>query len=200
MKVDMNLLPEEHRPKRWALPLTIGLIIVIMAAGYYGFGYYGKNAVASSEVETLQSQLDSINAEIEQAMNDTSVADYEAQIAEAQADVDSLKAMERDYETRNADRVYWKPVLQVIRELTPNDVILTSFEQNDKELIVEGELSEEAENAIIIVEFAKKLEERGIFSRPPAFEIGTEERQDEGSDNTVEVFVFTILLEVKPGG
>jgi Tfp pilus assembly protein PilN len=200
MKVDMNLLPEEHRPKRWALPLTIGLIIVIMAAGYYGFGYYGKNAVASSEVENLQSQLDSINAEIEQAMNDTSVADYEAQIAEAQAEIDSVKAMERDYETRNADRVYWKPVLQVIRELTPNDVILTSFEQNGKELIVEGELSEEAENAIIIVEFAKKLEQRGIFSRPPAFEIGTEERQDEDSDDTIEIFVFTILLEVKPGG
>ena len=200
MKVDMNLLPEEHRPKRWALPLTIGLIVVIMAAGYYGFGYYGKNAAASSEVEALQSQLDSINAEIEQEMNDTSVADYEAQIAEAQAEIDSLKAMERDYETRNADRVYWKPVLQIIRELTPNDVILTSFEQNDKELIVEGELSEDAENAIIIVEFAKKLEERGIFSRPPAFEIGTEEREDEDSDDTVEVFVFTILLEVKPGG
>ncbi|HEY78907.1 MAG TPA: hypothetical protein G4O09_07330 [Dehalococcoidia bacterium] len=200
MKVDMNLLPEEHRPKRWALPLTIGLIVVIMAAGYYGFGYYGKNAAASSEVEALQSQLDSINAEIEQEMNDTSVAEYEAQIAEAQAEIDSLKAMERDYETRNADRVYWKPVLQIIRELTPNDVILTSFEQNDKELIVEGELSEDAENAIIIVEFAKKLEERGIFSRPPAFEIGTEEREDEDSDDTVEVFVFTILLEVKPGG
>jgi len=200
MKVDMNLLPEEHRPKRWALPLTIGLIVVIMAAGYYGFGYYGKNTAASSEVEALQSQLDSINAEIEQEMNDTSVAEYEAQIAEAQAEIDSLKAMERDYETRNADRVYWKPVLQIIRELTPNDVILTSFEQNDKELIVEGELSEDAENAIIIVEFAKKLEERGIFSRPPAFEIGTEEREDEDSDDTVEVFVFTILLEVKPGG
>lgn len=200
MKVDMNLLPEEHRPKRWALPLTIGLIIVIMAAGYYGFGYYGKNAAASSEVEALQSQLDSINAEIEQEMNDTSVADYEAQIAEAQAEIDSLKAMERDYETRNADRVYWKPVLQIIRELTPNDVILTSFEQNDKELIVEGELSEDAENAIIIVEFAKKLEERGIFSRPPAFEIGTEERVDEDSGDTAEIFVFTILLEVKPGG
>jgi Tfp pilus assembly protein PilN len=200
MKVDMNLLPEEHRPKRWALPLTIGLIIVILAAGYYGFGFYDKSAEASSAVEDLQSQLGAINAEIEQEMNDTSVAEYEELIAEAQAEIDSLKAMERDYETRNADRVYWKPVLQVIRELTPNDVTLTSFEQNGKELIVEGELSEDAENAIIIVEFAKKLEQRGIFTRPPAFEIGTEEREDENGDDTIEIFVFTILLEVKPGG
>jgi Tfp pilus assembly protein PilN len=200
MKVDMNLLPEEHRPKRWALPLTIGLIIVVLAAGYYGFDFYDKNAEASSEVESLQSQLNTINAEIEQEMNDTSVAEYEAQIAEAQAEIDSLKAMELDYETRNADRIYWKPVLQVIRELTPNDVTLTSFEQNDKELIVEGELSEDVENAIIIVEFAKKLEQRGIFSRPPAFEIGAEERQEEDSEDPIEIFVFTILLEVEPGG
>jgi len=199
MKVDMNLLPEEHRPKRWALPLTVGLIIVIMAVGYYGFGYYERNAVANSEIEQLQSQLDSINADIEKESSDTAMAEYEALIAEAQAEIESLQVMELDYETRNAERIYWKPVLQTIRELAPSDVILTSFEQNGDELIVEGELSPEADNAIIIVEYAKMLENRGIFSRPPAFEIGTEERQV-GENETVEIFIFTILLEVRPGG
>jgi len=199
MRVDMNLLPEEHRPKHWALPLTVGLIIVIMAVGYYGFGYYERNAIANSDVEQLQSQLDSINAEIEKESSDTAIAEYEALIAEAQAEIESLQVMEWDYETRNSERIYWKPVLQTIRELAPSDVILTSFEQNGNELIVEGELSSEVQDAIVIVEYAKLLENRGIFSRL-AFEIGTEERQTGGDSETEEVFIFTILLEVRPGG
>jgi Tfp pilus assembly protein PilN len=195
MKVDMNLLPEEYRPKRWALPLTIGLIVFILAVGYYGFGLYGKNATANSEVEHLQSQLDSINAEIAKEMSDTTVQDYEELIAEAQAEIDRLTAMEQDYEMRNAERIYWKPVLQTVRELAPHDVILKSFEQNGNELIVEGETSSEVENTIVIVEYAQQLEKRGIFSRPPALEIGTGENDEEE-----EIFIFTILLEVKPGG
>ena len=198
MKVDMNLLPEEYRPKRWALPLTVGLIIVILAVGYYGYGFYGKNVAAQGELEQLQSQLDSINAEIQQVLNDPTIEEYKTQIAEAEAEIDRLQVMEQDYEIRNADRVYWKPVLQVVRELAPTDVKLTSFEQNDKELTVEGELTGEVENAIIIVEYAQLLEKRGIFARPPAFEIGTKEIEVEGE--TEEIFIFTMLLEVKPGG
>jgi len=198
MKVDMNLLPEEYRPKRWALPLTVGLIIVILAVGYYGYGFYGRNVAAQGELEQLQSQLDSINAEIQQVLNDPTIEEYKTQIAEAEAEIDRLQVMEQDYEIRNADRVYWKPVLQVVRELAPTDVKLTSFEQNDKELTVEGELTGEVENAIIIVEYAQLLEKRGIFARPPAFEIGTKEIEVEGE--TEDIFIFTMLLEVKPGG
>ena len=86
------------------------------------------------------------------------------------------ETMEEDYETRNSKRIYWKPVLQTIRELAPTDVTLNSFEQNDDEITVEGELSIGVTDAIVVVEYAKKLEERGIFSRI-AFEIGSEERR-----------------------
>ena len=199
MKVDINLLPEEQRPKRWALPLAIGLIIVILAAGYYGYGFFGKNAAAQGELEQLQSQLDSVNAEIEKVISGTTIAEYEERIAEVQAEIDRLEAMEQDYETRNAERIYWKPVIQTVRELAPTDVILTSFEQNDNELTVEGELSSEVESAIVIVEYAQLLEKRGIFSRI-AFEIGSEERPTGEGGKTEEIFIFTILLEIKPGG
>jgi Tfp pilus assembly protein PilN len=199
MKVDINLLPEEYRPKRWVLPLTVGLIIVILAVGYYGFGFYGKNAAANSEVERLQSQLDSINAETQKVLADTTKKEYEARIAEAEAEIVALRAMEQDYEKRNSERIYWKPVLQTIRELAPTDVKITSFEQNDDELTVEGELSSEVQDAIIIVEYAKLLENRGMFSRI-AFEIGSEERPTGEGDKTEEIFIFTMLLRVKPGG
>ncbi len=199
MKVDMNLLPEEYRPKRWVLPLTVGLIIVILAAGYYGYGFYGKKAAADSELEQLQSQLDSVNAETQKVIDDPTMKEYEELIVEAQAEIDTLEAMEQDYETRNAERIYWKPVLQTIRELAPTDVILISFEQNDDEITVEGELSSEVQDAIIIVEYAKLLENSGIFSRI-AFDIGTEERQTGEDSETEEIFIFTMLLEVRTGG
>ena len=126
--------------------------------------------------------------------------DYEERIAETQAEIESLQAMERDYETRNSERVYWKPVLQTIRELAPTDVTLLTFEQNDNEITVEGELGGEVQDAIIIVEYAQLLDERrDIFSRV-AFEIGTDERKTGEDSKTEEIFIFTMLLEVKPGG
>ncbi len=199
MKVDINLLPEEYRPKRWVLPLTVGLIVVILAVGYYGYGFYGKNAAANSELERLQSQLDSINAETQTVLADPTMKEYEERITEAEAEIVTLKAMEQDYETQNAQRIYWKPVLQAIRELAPSDVQITAFEQNGDELTVEGELSGEVQDAVIIVEYARLLENRNIFSRV-AFEIGSEDRPTDEEGKTEEIFVFTMLLKVKPGG
>ena len=199
MKVDINLLPEEYRPKRWVLPLTVGLIVVILAAGYYGYGFYDKNASANGELEQLQSQLDSINAETEKVIKDSPIKDYQERIAETQVGIDSLKAMELDYEIRNVERIYWKPVLQTIRELAPTDIELTNFEQDEDEITVEGELNEDVQDAIVIVEYAKLLETRGIFSRI-AFEIETKEIVSDEDGKTKEIFVFTMLLEVDSGG
>lgn len=200
MKVDINLLPPEYRPKRWALPLSVGLAVVILAVGYYGYGFLMKNDASHSELEALQSQLDSVNNEIQSLINDTTIREYKDQIAQAQAEVAELNTMEQDYEAYYADRVYWKSVIQTIRELAPSDVILTEFEQEgDNEITVEGELSSGVENSIVIVEYAEQLENRGMFSQV-AFEIDVDERQVEGSDKTEEIFVFTLLLEVKTGG
>ena len=200
MKVDINLLPEEQRPKRWALPLTVALIVFMLAVGYYGYGFYGRSAAAQSQLGQLETQLASINAEIEKVINDQTIKEYQASIIETQAEIDSIEVMEQDYETRNAERVYWKPVIQTIRELAPTDINLTSFEQNDNEITVEGELKDDVDNAIIIVEYAQLLDKRGIFARSPAFEIGTEERSTGEGDETEEIFIFTMLLEVRPGG
>ena len=199
MRVDINLLPEEYRPKRWALPLTVGLIVVLLAAGYYGYGFYGKKASANGELEQLQSQLDSVNAETEKVIKDSPIKEYQERIVETQVGIDSLKAMEQDYEIRNAERIYWKPVLQTIRELAPTDIELTNFEQEEDEITVEGKLSEDVQDAIVIVEYAKLLETRGIFSRI-AFEIETKDVQSDEDGETEEIFTFTMLLEVKSGG
>jgi hypothetical protein len=199
MKIDMNLLPPEQRPKRWALPLTAGLIVLILAASYYGYGFYGRNVSAQDGLEQLQSQLDSVNAEIQEVIKESPIKDYEQHITEAQAEVDRLGTMEKDYETRSSERIYWKPVLQWVRELAPSDVELLEFKQNDNEITVDGELSSEVHDAIVVVEYAQQLEKRGIFSRI-AFEIGSEERQTGEDNKTEEFFIFTMLLEIKPGG
>ena len=58
------------------------------------------------------------------------------------------------------------------------------------------------QDTIIIVEYTDLLEKRNIFSRPPSIDIDIEERDfGEGDDvETKEIYVFTILLEVRPGG
>ena len=125
--------------------------------------------------------------------------EYQDRITETQTEIDRLQAMQHDYETRNAERIYWKPVLQTIRELAPSDITLTAFEQNGDEITLEGELSSEVDNAIVVIEYAQQLENRGIFSRI-AFEIGTETTAAGEDEEPEEIFIFTMLLEVKPGG
>ncbi len=196
MKVDINLLPPEYRPKRWALPLTILLIVIILAIGYYSYGFVIENTEATNEIDRLQSQLDSLNAEINSVINDPTIKEYIERVADAQSEVDTLGIAKQDYEKYNIDRIYVMGVLQTVRELAPSDVILISFEQNDNEIAVEGELSSETQNSVIIVEYAKLLEGRNLFSRV-AFEIDTEERTVD--EKTVEVIIFTLLLEVMPG-
>lgn len=200
MKVDLNLLPVEHRPNKLALPLTVGLIVVILAAGYFGYGFYTKNADANSQLEGLQAQLDSINAETQQVISDSQIASYQEQIAQTQEEIARLEETEREYEKYNSEKIYWKPVLQKIRELAPTDVTILSFDQNDDELTIEGELSTTAGN-VVLYEYARKLEASGIFSRT-AFEISTETRTiTEGDESKeVEVTVFTMLLKVEAGG
>ena len=108
--------------------------------------------------------------------------------------------MEKDYEKYNSERVRWKTVLETVRELAPSDIILTSFEQDgDDEMAVEGELSSEVQNSIIIVEYAQSLKNRDIFSQV-AFEIITKERQGGEDSEMEEIITFILLLEVKPGG
>lgn len=210
MKININLLPPENRPRRWVLPVTLVLVIAVAAAGYYGFypktGFYQKYVSAQSELEGLQSRLDSVNAETIKAIgeskspaNDTK--EYEQRIADAQAEIDKLGVVERDYEKRNGERIYWKPVLEAIEQLAPNAVILTSFTQVGNEITVEGELGGEEQNAIWLTDFQERLEERGLFSLT-LLEIDTEEREvtSEGQTETREIFTFKIYLEVKPGG
>lgn len=195
MKVDINLLPEEYRPKRWALPLTIGLIIVILAAGYWGYTSFAKKAVANSELDQLQSQLDSVNAELQQVTSGSGISVYQQQIADTQAQIDKLQALEDDYEYLSDQRVIWRPVIQTIRERAPTDVTLTNFEQNGDEISVEGELASGITDATIIIAYRQQLDSSGIFSRITV-EIGTEEITTEDG-KTEDIYVFTMLLEVK---
>ncbi len=200
MKVDINLLPPEYRPKRWALPLTVGLAIVVLVVGYFGMDFYKRNASANTRLQSLQLQLISVNAEVDKALKDTTVKDYQAKIAAAQSQITTLTAMEKDYEAYYKDRIYWRDILQTVREVAPTDMIFNSFEQQDRTLTIEGELASGVTDAVIIIEYAGALDKRGVFSRV-AFDISTEERAvEEEEDETEQIFVFSMLLEVKTAG
>ena len=105
MKVDMNLLPEEHRPNRLALPLAIVLIVVILAVGYYGYGFYTKNTEANNEIAELQAKLESINAETQKTIDESPLEDLQVKITQTEEEIAQLEIMELDYETRNKERI-----------------------------------------------------------------------------------------------
>ena len=202
MKININVLPSEYRPRRWVLPVTMFLVVAVAATGYYGYNFYGKKAAAQSELDQLQEQLDTINAETLRVIGETQspIGDLEDQIAAAQAELYALGGVERDYEKWNAERIYWTPVLQAVGQLAPSDAIFQEFRQvgSNREISVSGRLGGEVQNAIILSEYQKRLEQYGIFSRV-LLEIGTD-TEDIGDGKTREFFTFTITLEVKPGG
>ncbi len=202
MKINVNILPPEYRPRPWVLPVTLALVVAVAAVGYYGYTFYDKKAAAQSELDQMQEQLDAINAEtlrVIAAEVQSPVTDLEEQIAAAEDELYALGGEERDYEKWNAERIYWTPVLQVVGQLAPSDAVFSTFRQvgSNREISVNGRLGGEVQNAIILSQYQKRLEEYGIFSRV-LLEIGTEEEEIEGK--TREYFTFTITLEVKAGG
>jgi hypothetical protein len=174
----------------------------VAATGYYGYGFYAKKADAQSQLDQMQEELDAINAETLRVIGETEspIPDLEEQIAAAEDELYALGNVERDYEKWNAERIYWTPVLQVVGQLAPSDAVFESFQQvgSNREISVTGRLGGEVQNAIILSEYQKRLEEYGIFSRV-LLEISTEEETlDDGK--TREYFRFTITLEVIAGG
>jgi Tfp pilus assembly protein PilN len=203
MKVDINLLPEEHRPNKLALPLTVLFIVLILAAGYFGYDYYNRSVAANDQLAELQARLDSIDTETQQVIAESQIADYQEQIVQTEAEIDLLQTMEADYELHNAEKIYWKPILQTIRELAPTDVILTAFEQDDNGITLKGELSQDVDSTILIVEYATQLKTRGFCSRV-LFDTETDMPSDFQVDKYGEpakVIGFVMrLLEVEAGG
>ena len=187
--IDINLLPPEYRPHRWALPLAIGLILVILALGYSGYGLAGKKADADNDVSHLETQLEAVADESEAAINDPIIQGYLDDISEAEAELDLLKAMQQDFETFQNAHVDWWYVLQTVRGLAPKEVSLKSVEQDGNEFTVGGETTD----AAAIVDYAQGLRDTAIFSHV-AFEISTEEEDE------IIITTFSLLLEVKPGG
>ena len=132
----------------------------------------------------------------QQVIADSQIEEYRTQIAETEAEITRLEGMERDYEMRNSEKIYWKPVMQTIRELAPTDVFLTEFEQNDDEIKITGELSSDVDDTIIVYEYANKLETRGFCSRV-LFEVNTDqssEFQEDDNGEPATVIGFTMLL------
>jgi Tfp pilus assembly protein PilN len=202
VKVNVNLLPAEYRPKRWVLPAAVALAAAVAAAGYFGpYSYLQKNAAAQDEVAVLQAQLDSIEAETMQviaSMEESPIGSLKEQITAAEAQKAALGAMEQDYEKNNAGRIYWLPVLQAIGEWAPTDMIFEKFRQVGGEITIEGTLGGDDQNTIVIVEYLEDLEKLVMFSST-GYEISTEEvLGDDGK--TREVFRFVITLEVVAGG
>ncbi|MFC2068592.1 PilN domain-containing protein [Chloroflexota bacterium] len=199
MKININLLPPEFRPNRWALPLTIFFIVIILAVGYYGYGFLVKNVEAEAKAEPLQVQLASLRSELEKVSQDTTVAEYTQRVAEAQNKLGELEGTQKDFEIWNVEKIYMKSVVRTIRELVPHDVTLTAIEQQgDDEITVDGEITGETQSSIIVVEYAKLLEARYIFSQV-ALELSTEERATGENNANEEYIIFTILLKVVSG-
>jgi len=180
MNIEINLLPEELRPRPPLESRSLLAIVVILAlvAGCV-FLYMAKGG-AVSDKEDMEAQVASINQQIQALSADSEVATLTQSIAK-------LKAAEKSYDTFVASRIDWGDALERANALVPSGIYVTKLTQSGSTLKIEGTAS--GYSAVASYARALDVDRRFVLSGVPYLSEGGE------GGNT-----FRIVVEVAPGG
>ena len=134
MNIEINLLPEELRPRPSVEPGTLLVIILIVAlAAGCGFLIQAKMSV-NSETESMQERVVAINKEV-------STVSSNPEALTLVNSINRLKAVKGSYDTFRASRIEWGDTLERVTSNAPTGVAITALTQTANSLVVDGSAS-----------------------------------------------------------
>ena len=131
MDIQINLLPEEFRPRpavETRTLLLVFLIVGLLAGG--AFLYMTKSTVESDTME-IEKQTAAVNAEAQALSSDKEAVALTKSI-------DALKAVEKSYDSFVAARIHWGNTLDRIDALVPQGIDINDVTQVGKGAVVSG--------------------------------------------------------------
>ncbi len=180
MNIEINLLPEELRPRPPLESRSLLAIVVIVALVAGGVFLYMAKAGAVSDRADMQARVVSINQEVQALTSNSEAAALTKSIA-------NLKAAEKSYDTFVATRIDWGDALARANALVPSGISVTKMTQVGATLKIEGTAS--GYSAVASYGGALDTDRRFVLSGVPHLSQGTE-----GGT------AFTVIVGVAPGG
>ena len=173
MNIEINLLPEELRPRppveNRTLIIAVVIVALVAACAYF---YIGKSSAASDragmedEIAVMQQEIAALQAEA-QPLTDA---------------ISSLKTVSQSYNRFVANRIDWGDALGRVQELATEGITLTKLTQDGNNLIVEGKTA--GYNFVASYARSLDLDRRFVLTGIPSLK----------SDQ------FALILRVAPGG
>jgi Tfp pilus assembly protein PilN len=176
MNIEINLLPEELRPK----PIVEGntlLVIVVVVALVAGCVYlFQAKSGVDAEIADLEASIVATNKEIQTVSSN-------AEAVALKQSIDRLKSATNDYQGFLDSRVLWGDCLAEIEDYVPQGVRLVELSQEGTSTLLIGGVASQYSD---IDSYFSVLDRDDTFSAPigPAFNGST----------------FTLYVEVASGG
>jgi hypothetical protein len=111
MDIDINLLPEEIRPKPL---LNARMLLLLVVVGVLGFGcyyFYDLKAGTEADAAVAESRIEAVEDEASDLANNAEAKEIVAGISEAKATLAELEAATSDYVVFKDSRIGWGEVV-----------------------------------------------------------------------------------------
>lgn len=140
MSMEINLLPEEFKPKPLIKPQTLAVVIMVLILGFGCFHFYTTKADNKAQAAEVGDQIDDIQNQIRDYENNSEAVGLKSKIAEKSQEKNKLEGMNNDYITFTNSRIEWGYVINSLREKVPWGVTITAISQGGggNEVTVQG--------------------------------------------------------------
>ena len=134
MNIDINILPEELRPKPLIDTKTVALIVVILLLGFGCYHFYQAKSDSQAEIATMQSELKTTQQQITALSSDP-------EAVQLTNSINQLKAAKQSYDAFVASRVLVGNALDGVYSLASGRVNIVSITQSGGTLLINGSAS-----------------------------------------------------------
>jgi Tfp pilus assembly protein PilN len=156
-KIDLDLLPDEYKPRKVSKLSTVLVIVVILMACLAGLLFFLKTNV-DGKIESLEDELVTVTADYNGAVK--LVKDGKALQDQIDAAESKLEAIEEDYVIYKADLIVWSVIIKEIDDAIPGTRLsLKSITQSGSSITLQGTANEDS----YIWNYATNLEEKEYF-------------------------------------
>ena len=173
MNIEINLLPEELRPRPPIETRTLLVIVLVLALAGGCYLSYQAKSDADDEIADLEDRVAGINQEIDTITEDA---------VGLMSSISNLRTVTKNYESFVASRVIWGDALERAYSHIPKGVTISALTQNGDTLEVAGTASTYS----AVTSYGRALDKDAKFTL--------------AGWPTLSSTTFSLTIKVAPGG
>jgi len=156
-KIDMDLLPDEYKPRKVSRLTTVLVILVVLMVCLAGLLFFLKSNV-DGKIESLEDELVTVTADYQSTVK--LVKEGKSLQDQIDAAESKLAAIEEDYAIYQENVIVWSVIIKEIDDAIPGTRLsLKSIDQSGASITLKGTANEDS----YIWNYATNLEEKEYF-------------------------------------